>query len=153
MNLPLPWHDRRSTLQTRIQTHSRPEREEIVSRAGKGAFAALRVCCPHFICSCSQPRITFCVKQPSASVPHSCAGSQQPWLGLAWLGSPGSSPLLVTAGCHPARAASPSKGRAGQSQPCQAGSSLWTLSHSQTGVHSRLLFCREIHLWLLSSSV
>lgn len=67
--------------------------------------------------------------------------------------SPGSRPLLVTAGCPPARAASLSEGRAGHCEPYKAGSSLGTLSPSQAGVHSLLLFCREIHLWLLSSCI
>lgn len=65
------------------------EREEVVRRGEKVAFAAIGLCCPLFTCSCSRPRSTFCVEQASANVPHSWAESQQPWLqpslGQSWL--------------------------------------------------------------------
>lgn len=66
--------------QMRIQMHLCLEREEILSRGEKLAFAILRLCWSLFICSWNntQHKIIFCVKQHSANLPCSYDELHQP---------------------------------------------------------------------------
>lgn len=125
--------------QMRIQMHLCLEREEVLSRGEKLAFAILRLCWSLFICSWNntQHKIIFCVKQHSANLPCSYDELHQP---VTWPES-ALNPVfsLVAAGSHHCTrwailSSGWPEGRAGQPQSCKAGSSVWAPSHFQTGV-------------------
>lgn len=146
-------------LQMCIQMHLCLEREKILSRGEKLAFAIQRLCWWLFICSWNniQHEITFCVKQHSANLPCSYDELHQPvtWpesaftpvlsLGCSWL-----SPLHRLS--HPQ---ADQRRELGSPSPARlwahSGPHLTSRQVCAGAVNLRLFFYTEIFPWLPSS--